>query len=247
MDVKYSEKQINWLMDNYTIYHSYSDIAKDFNTVFKTNKTESAIRQKMTKGLKLYLITEKNAQHYTNEQEDWLKNNYIKFNSYAELTYEFNYVFKRNKPIEAIREKCNKYLRLSGIPNPTSYKKGNIRCQLPIGTIKKTGYGTYIKVKDSVLSYMSGYQEPYWIPLQKKIWIDHYGEVPKGKMVIFLDGNRNNFDIDNLYCIDRKISAVMASNKWYTNSREHTLTAIKWCELYYETKEKSGSLNKQIL
>lgn len=85
---------------------------------------------------------------------------------------------------------------------------------------------------------MSGYQEPYWLPLQKKIWIDHYGKVPKGKMVIFLDGDRNNFDIDNLYCIDRKISAVMASNNWYTSSREHTLTAIKWCELYYAMKTK---------
>ena len=86
-------------------------------------------------------------------------------------------------------------------------------------------------------SHISGYAEPYWIPIQKKIWQDHYGEVPEGKMVIFLDGDRENLDIENLYCIDRRISAIMAANKWYTNSRDHTLTAIKWCELHYAMKD----------
>lgn len=65
------------------------------------------------------------------------------------------------------------------------------------------------------------------------MWIDHYGEVPDGKMVIFLDCNKENLDIGNLYCIDRKISAVLASNGWYSDNGELTLTAIKWCELFY--------------
>lgn len=121
--------------------------------------------------------------------------------------------------------------------NNGKYEKKNEKEQCPIGTIRKTTNGvTYIKVKDSRLSFQSGYREPYWLPIQKKIWQDHYGEVPSGKIVIFLDGNHDNLDIENLYCIDRKISAVMAKNRWFTESREHTLTAIKWCELFYAMK-----------
>jgi hypothetical protein len=72
--------------------------------------------------------------------------------------------------------------------------------------------------------------------LQKKIYQDAHGEIAPGKMVCFLDGNPHNFDLDNLYPIDRKISAVMSNNRWWTDSKEHTLTAIKWCELYYAIK-----------
>lgn len=56
-------------------------------------------------------------------------------------------------------------------------------------------------------------------------------------MVIHLDGNKLNCDIDNLYCIPKKFRALMNKNHWYTDSREHTLTAIKWCELYYALRK----------
>lgn len=171
--------------------------------------------------------------HFTKNEEYWLQTNYERYGTYKELTEAFNKFFNKDKALTAIREKCTKRLGLKGMINPTAYKKGNIKEQLPIGTIRKCKNGTYIKVMDSKYAYQSGYTEPYWLPLQKKIWMDNYGEVPKGKMIIFLDGNIENVNIDNLYCIDRKISAVIASHGWYSNNRELTLTAIKWCELYY--------------
>ena len=59
-------------------------------------------------------------------------------------------------------------------------------------------------------------------------------------MVCFLDGDNNNFDLNNLYPINRKISAIMSKNKWWTHSRNHTLAAIKWCELFYVLKDMKG-------
>lgn len=79
----------------------------------------------------------------------------------------------------------------------------------------------------------------------EKVWEDYYKkEVPKGKMVCFLDCNRDNIDISNLYCIDRKISAVMSKNKWWSKDKDRTLTAIKWCELYYALH--GGKVNEQV-
>ena len=230
-------EQIKWVEENNHKYDSYIDIAKDFNSEFGTAKSINAIQQMLTKKLKIYLNTQKKASHFTKTEEYWLLINYKKFDAYKELTSAFNSEFGRNKKVDAIRDKCTKSLGLKGIKSKTTFKKGNIKKQLPIGTIRKSTNGsTYIKVMDSKYSYQSGYSEPYWLPIQKKIWIEHYGEVPDGKMIIFLDCNKNNLNIDNLYCIDRKISAVLATHGWYSSNSVITLTAIKWCELYYSIK-----------
>lgn len=239
--MKYTDEQIRWLKENCESYNSYRTIRNDFNKRFDTAKSVQAIQQYLTKVLKVHLVTPKTSYHFTTEEENWLKNNYSQFDTYTDLAKEFNHVFNRTKSTDAIREKCSKYLQLKGMPNPTIYKKGNIKEQCPIGTIRRSVTGTYIKVKDDMYSHISGYAEPYWLPIQKKIWQDHYGEVPEGKMVIFLDGDHENLDIDNLYCIDRRISIIMAKNHWYTDSREHTLTAIKYCELHYALKDQNKS------
>ena len=80
-----------------------------------------------------------------------------------------------------------------------------------------------------------------WMEKQRYIWEQVHGPIPKGHVVVFLDGNNRNFDIDNLYCMDRKWMPFMVKNKWFTTDREHTLTAIKWCELHYALhSEKSN-------
>lgn len=170
--------------------------------------------------------------YFTPEQETWLRENYHSVTTYSELTEKFNATFGAERNVGMIKDKCAKRLGLNGMPNLTRYgtKKKE---QLPIGSIRKSQTGTYIKVADSADKNISGYQEPYWLPLQKKIYQDAHGEIAPEKMVCFLDGNPENFDLDNLYAIDRKISAVMAHNRWWTDSKEHTLTAIKWCELFY--------------
>lgn len=176
--------------------------------------------------------------YYTPEQEQWIIDNYHNVKSYDELTELFNKQFHVNRSRSSLADKCVKRLGLKGMPNRTVYGIKE-KEQLPIGTIRKSQTGTYIKVLEIPNKTMiSGYSEPYWMPLQKKIYIDAYGNISKGQMVCFLDGNPENFELDNLYCIDRRISAIMSKNKWWTSSKEHTLTAIKWCELHYALKDE---------
>ena len=237
----YDEQQIDWLIQNHSKFFSYQDITKKFNSIFCTDKSVISIQQFLGKRLRIHLMTEKNSHHFNVAETEWLIENCIKVNDYKKLTSEFNTIFAKNKSVQNIKDKCIKSLRLKGVENKTIFKKGNEQEQLPIGTIRKSKNGrTYIKVKDSRFGSRKGYAEPWWLPIQKKVWIDHYGEVPKGKMVTFLDGNTENIDINNLYCVDRKISAVMASKKWYSDNREFTLTAIKWCELFYAMKDNKN-------
>lgn len=236
----YNADHRKWAINNHMKYNSYEDFACAFNDKFGLNKSTSAIQQFLTKKVGRYLNTARKFLHYTQSETQWLIDNHGNYDDYRTMTNDFNKHFSTNRKEESLQDKCSKQLKLK-IRNGsiTKYKKGNIKEQLPIGTIRESTNGCrYIKVMDSHYSYRSGYAEPYWLPIQKKVWIDQFGEVPEGKMVIFLDGDRQNIDISNLYCIDRRISAVMASNSWYSDNAELTMAAIKWCELFYAIKER---------
>lgn len=238
----YSSEHKRWLLQNKDRFTEYAEITKAFNEFFRIDKPISAIQQFLTKKMGVYLRTKKTTQHYSDEQETWLKENYSSYGTYGELAKDFNYTFGINREVVSIRKKCAKGLKLKGILSSSCYKNGVVGNQnTTIGTVRAAANGTtYIKVKDCNLEFYSGYCEPYWLPIQKKIWIDHYGEVPEGKMVTFLDCNKENLDISNLYCIDRKISAILAKNGWYSKDRDLTLTAIKWCELHYSLKNEAN-------
>ena len=174
--------------------------------------------------------------YYTSEQEEWLRDNFYRVGSYAELTEKFNSRFCMDKKVSMISWKCNKHMGLKGMFNSTQYGNAQ-KWELPVGTIRRTTAGTYIKVAPVMNNHINHYKEPYWLPLQKKIYQDAYGVIAPGKMVCFLDKNPQNFALDNLYPIDRKTSAIMSKNRWWSENPELTLAAIKWCALHYAIKE----------
>ena len=65
----------------------------------------------------------------------------------------------------------------------------------------------------------------------------HGGMPPEGYNIIFLDGDRTNFDKNNLYAVNGKVLREMSKKKWWSTNPELTLAAIKWCELFYTIKE----------
>jgi hypothetical protein len=232
----YDDSHRQWVLDNYSNYKDYGEFAHAFNLAFSLSKSQNAVQQFATKYVKCYLKTEKNEKHYSRDEKNWLRVYHPRFHDYSTLTDLFNVVFKQDKSVESVREQCSKRLKMTKV-SATQFANGHVQEQLPIGTVRVSQTGRYVKVLDSRLALQSGYAEPYWLPVQKKVWIDAYGAVPDGGMIVFLDGNRENLDLSNLYCIDRKISAVMSSNQWWNENAELTLTAIKWCELFYAIKQ----------
>ena len=85
-----------------------------------------------------------------------------------------------------------------GLQTPvTKFKKGHIPWHTkPIGSItkRKGGSGVYNFIK---------IDEHQWELLHHIIWKKHHGEIPKGHIVRFKDGNRDNVDISNLECISK--------------------------------------------
>lgn len=169
---------------------------------------------------------------YTEQEKQYILDNLRNYNSYSEFCNVFNTVFSCNVDVTSIRDLCTKRLHYGINKNSGKYKTGHRLKSLPIGTIRKTSNGcTYIKVQDTA-SKFNGYCLPDWMPLQRKIYEDHYGCIPKDSFVCFLDCDSNNFSIENLYCINRRISIRMSQYGWWSTDRNITLAGIKCIELY---------------
>ena len=103
-------------------------------------------------------------------------------------------------------------------PNKTSFKKGTIPPQYrPVGSerINKDGY-IEIKVADPRT----------WKLKQRYVYEQYYGEIPKDHNVIFADGNRQNFDIDNLIAVSRSEMLILNNNKLIYKDKELTKTGV---------------------
>ena len=108
--------------------------------------------------------------------------------------------------------------------NVTSFKKGQKSHNYkPLGSerITKDGY-CEVKVSDTGRR---------WRPKHVLIYEKHHGKVPKGSAVIFLDGDKRNFDIDNLYLVTRSQLAMLNKNSLIQKDAELTKTAINVVDL----------------
>lgn len=63
-----------------------------------------------------------------------------------------------------------------------------------------------------------------WVPKQKVIYEQHYGPIPKGHKVIFADGNRFNFDIDNLVLVSSSEELIMNQRNLRYDDQDLTKT-----------------------
>jgi len=81
------------------------------------------------------------------------------------------------------------------------FKKGHIpKNHRPVGS-ERLGSDGYWMIKVA---------EPnVWKLKHRLIYEEHYGPIPKGKIIIFLDGNKSNFEIENLMCITKGENAVL--------------------------------------
>lgn len=108
--------------------------------------------------------------------------------------------------------------------NVTSFKKGHKPHNYkPLGSerITKDGY-CEIKVSDTGRR---------WRPKHVLIYEKHHGKVLKGSVVIFLDGDKRNFDIDNLHLVTRGQLALLNKNNLIQKDADLTKTAINVVDL----------------
>lgn len=82
-----------------------------------------------------------------------------------------------------------------------------------------------------------------WEYKQRYLYEKYHGVLPKNYMVIFLDGDRTNYDINNLFAVTTKEYNYIKNKGLISNDAEITKTAILTARLNYITKEKEKNEN----
>ena len=124
-------------------------------------------------------------------------------NSRRELAEEINRRFDRDFTERALCSHCyDNGIQLGLCYSNSEVARGEKHWRhRPVGSFQeKKGY---IRIKVA---------EPNkWMQYQRYVWEqNHPGQSSEGKTVIFMDGNKRNFDISNLECVERAELSVMA-------------------------------------
>lgn len=111
----------------------------------------------------------------------------------------------------------------------TSFKKGNIPHNYKsIGSERVNIYG-YTEVKTA---------EPnIWEFKHRLIWEEHYGKIPRGSVILFLDGNKSNLNIDNLILITKEQLLRMNQHSLIKKDADLTKTGINIANLIIKLDE----------
>lgn len=104
----------------------------------------------------------------------------------------------------------------------TMFKKGQIPPNtMQVGERTHTTDGYLIeKVKDE------GIQRERFAFVQRMVWEKYHGKIPEGKKIIFLDGDKDNCDINNLAMVDGEENLELNHRKLRFKHAESTKAGI---------------------
>jgi hypothetical protein len=250
---KYTKAQIDYLRE--IAPGRYNDeITELFNKKFGTNATKTVIQSlKASRGIKSGVVKAK--RQYTLEQLSYLQELSKKGLSNAEITLLFNERFGTNRTETAIQLQRVQYGFQTTARN--CFKKGHVPWNKGLKGVNFGGQKTQFK---------PGHKPHNWVPvgservnadgymevkiqdgkLQKNwkgkhvlIWEQHNSQpVPPGHAVIFGDGNRRNFDPENLILVSRAQLARMNQSGLIKNDANLTKTGVIIADLLNKIGER---------
>ena len=161
--------------------------------------------------------------------------------------------------VELMSKKFNYPFRKTQIKSAmTKHKiKNNMKCKVRKGT-KPWNKG--IKIGNSHIHNLKSIGDEYinsdgfvmikldnpvrWVHKHRYIYEQAFGEIPKDKVIIFLDGDKTNLSLDNLHCITRKQLMKMNQNNLFYSDPELTKVGIEVASLMLKVNEAKRRENK---
>ena len=116
----------------------------------------------------------------------------------------------------------------------TMFKKGNV----PVNHMK---VGEYTHTTDGYLVKKvqeNGTQRERFEYVHRKVWEEHNGPIPEGKMVSFLDGDKDNCDIENLVLVDMPENLELNRTKLRFDNAELTKVGVTVAKVRVAARKK---------
>lgn len=84
-----------------------------------------------------------------------------------------------------------------------------------------------------------------WMTKHRYLWEKENGPLPKGHVIIFANGNKRDFHLDNLMCVSRKQLMALNKNNLITNDSELTKTGVVVADLLLSIGETERKNDKR--
>jgi hypothetical protein len=262
---EYSSKEIAFLKANGSMPRP--KLTAIFNNIFDTKLSVTAIRSKC-RGLGLRTNKKIVVAHkYTADEVAFLRNNETMPRN--ELAKAFNDKFKVNVSDGAIKAKClmlglktgrdgrikkgavswNKGKKgVCGTHSncrASQFKKGHVPANL-----KGKGVGHERFDKNGHVLICIDETNPHtgaprrYVTKHKWVWEKHNGPMPPNHCLRFLDGDKSNFEIENLILITRAENAMLNIKGFSDATGDIFLTALAAVQLELQANKKARSLNE---
>lgn len=164
--------------------------------------------------------------------------------SYKDIMYEMNRKFEYDFTYSQIAGAFQRYNFKNGID--TTFKKGEASWNKGIkGNIPSNYKPIGSEIVDSDGFILIKLDEPSkWEPKQRYLYKKNVGPIKKGNVIIFLDGNKRNFDTDNLAQVTRSQLLTLNKYKLITCNPDLTKAGINTANLILKINEiKRGLKN----
>lgn len=110
-------------------------------------------------------------------------------------------------------------------------RRWNCVISKPIGSESNPDKNGLVRIKIS---------EKQWVYKQRYIYEQHHGKIPKGYKVVFLNGDKTDYDINNLAIAPSKDVLLAYSKELTSTDREITKLGLQVSHLMNKTKEQSN-------
>ena len=199
--------------------------------------------------------------HYWSEEED----NFLRKNIKGRLCNELQIMLKNEFDITVTPKQISSHIKRLGLTSgvntrfkkgleahnkgkrmeievyskcaPTMFKPGRKPNNVDsIGTEKMAADGyVWVKIDDKpkVPKVVN------WKQKHRIVWEQWHGPIPEGHMIIFLDGDHENFDIDNLDIITKSENLIMNRKGLYKSDRDVTKSGVQLAKLVDSVNKKT--------
>lgn len=232
----FNDEEVKWLINN--INGTYTDeLVAIFKKKFNRNINVKQLRTWRDNYNKRHKdITVKSGVHgfmsRFDSQKEWFEKTVP-----GKSTNEIKELYKKEFGID-VEEQHIKYAKrryeLKSNYNPQQYYKGHIPNNTKVVGTERITYDkrnnrkeTYVKVANNK-----------WVRKQKYIYEKYKGKLPYDSVIIFLDGNRENFELDNLKAVPRDVSLAMIGTRTYFDDVELNKTSIAVARLKVKQKKE---------
>lgn len=172
-----------------------------------------------------------NPRAYTDEMNAFIIEHGAELST-RELQQELNEKFGCNRSFGSVKRKTQKF----GIQKSRdAISRGHKHSKYPIGSSRIINGYEYIKVTTSGAGFYN-----QWDRKCRIVWRQHYGDIPEGHQIVFLNGDTLDCNIENLACISTKVCAKMSNGHgkaFWSENPEVTKTGLLVCELDLALKE----------